>query len=69
MMESGLSFLGLGVQPPTASWGSMLSEGRESLQEAWWLVVFPGLAILATMLLINQLGEAARRHFDPKGGL
>ena len=69
LMESGLSFLGLGVQPPTASWGSMLSEGRDSLQEAWWLVVFPGLAILATMLLINQLGEAARRHFDPKAGL
>jgi peptide/nickel transport system permease protein len=68
LMESGLSFLGLGVQPPTSSWGSMLSESRDSLQEAWWLVVFPGLAILATMLLINQLGESARRHFDPKAG-
>jgi peptide/nickel transport system permease protein len=68
LMESGLSFLGLGVQAPTASWGSMLAEGKEALQEAWWMVVFPGLAILATMLLINQLGEAARRHFDPKAG-
>ena len=66
LMESGLSFLGLGVQPPTASWGSLLSDGRETLHEAWWMVVFPGLAILVTMLLINQLGEAARRHYDPK---
>ena len=66
LMESGLSLLGLGVQPPTASWGSLLSDGRENLHEAWWMVVFPGLAILVTMLLINQLGEAARRHYDPK---
>ena len=66
LMESGLSFLGLGVQAPTASWGSLLSDGRETLHEAWWMVVFPGLAILVTMLLINQLGEAARRYYDPK---
>lgn len=67
LMESGLSFLGLGVQPPTPSWGSMLADGRDTLQEAWWLVVYPGLAILGTLLLVNQLGEAVRRHFDPKG--
>jgi peptide/nickel transport system permease protein len=66
LMESGLSFLGLGVQPPTASWGSLLSDGRDSVGEAWWLVVFPGLAIFAVLLLVNHLGEAARRHFDPK---
>jgi len=66
LMESGLSFLGLGVQPPTASWGSLLSDGRDSLGEAWWLVVFPGLAIFAVLLLVNHLGEAARKHFDPK---
>ena len=67
LMESGLSFLGLGVQPPTASWGSLLSSGRENLSEAWWLVVFPGLAIFAVMMLVNQLGESARRYFDPRG--
>lgn len=66
LMESGLSFLGLGVQPPTASWGGMLNDGRGSVGEAWWLVVFPGLAIFAVLLLVNQLGEAARGHFDPK---
>jgi peptide/nickel transport system permease protein len=67
LMESGLSFLGLGVQAPTASWGSLLSDGRDAVSEAWWLVVFPGLAIFAVLLLVNHLGEAARRHFDPKG--
>jgi peptide/nickel transport system permease protein len=67
LMESGLSFLGLGVQAPTASWGSMLSSGRDSIAEAWWLVVFPGLAVTVVLLLVNHLGESARRHFDPKG--
>ena len=66
LMESSLSFLGLGVQPPAASWGSLLSDGREAAAEAWWLVVFPGLAIFAVLLLVNQLGEAARAHFDPR---
>lgn len=68
LMESGLSFLGLGVQPPTASWGSILNSGREAMSQAWWLTVFPGLAIFTVMLLVNQLGESARRHFDPRGG-
>jgi peptide/nickel transport system permease protein len=68
LTESGLSFLGLGVQPPTASWGSLLSSGRDSVSEAWWLVVFPGVAIFAVLLVVNQMGEAARRHFDPRGG-
>jgi peptide/nickel transport system permease protein len=68
LMESGLSFLGLGVQAPTASWGSLLSDGRDAVGEAWWLIVFPGLAIFSVLLLVNHLGEAARRHFDPKGG-
>lgn len=66
LMESGLSFLGLGVQPPTASWGSILNSGRESMAQAWWLTVFPGLAIFGVMMAVNLLGEAARRHFDPK---
>lgn len=68
LMESGLSFLGLGVQPPTASWGSLLNSAREAMSQAWWLAVFPGLAIFAVMMLVNQLGESARRHFDPRGG-
>lgn len=68
MMESGLSFLGLGVQAPTASWGSILDEGRQSIQNAWWLTVFPGLAVLSTMLLINGLGEGLRKHFDVRQG-
>jgi peptide/nickel transport system permease protein len=66
LMESGLSFLGLGVQPPHASWGSLLNDGQNAVGEAWWLVVFPGLAIFTVLLLVNHLGEAARRHFDPK---
>ncbi|MGH7441384.1 MAG: ABC transporter permease, partial [bacterium] len=66
LTESSLSFLGLGVQPPSASWGSLLNDGRNAIQEAWWLIVFPGLAIFAVLLLVNQLGEAARQHFDPK---
>lgn len=66
LMESGLSFLGLGVQPPTASWGSMLNSGRGALDQAPWLVVAPGLCIFGVLLLVNGLAEAARRHFDPK---
>jgi peptide/nickel transport system permease protein len=66
LMESGLSFLGLGVQPPTPSWGSMLNSGREALSEAPWLVIVPGLAIFGVLLLVNGLAEAARRHFDPR---
>lgn len=66
LMESGLSFLGLGVQAPDASWGSLLSSGRDALAEAPWLVLFPGLAIFAVLLLVNAAGESLRRRFDPK---
>ncbi len=66
LAESSLSFLGLGVQAPRASWGSLLSSGRQSIDQAWWLTVFPGLLIFAVMMLVNHLGESARRHFDPK---
>ncbi len=69
LMESGLSFLGLGVQAPQASWGSLLNSGRQSIEQAWWLTVFPGATIFAVMLLVNHLGEKARRHFDPKDSL
>ena len=66
LMESSLSFLGLGVQAPRASWGSLLNSGRQSIEQAWWLTVFPGLLIFAVMLLVNHLGERARQYFDPK---
>ena len=64
--ESSLSFLGLGVQPPTPSWGGMLSQGREYLTSAWWLGVFPGLAIIMTVLGINLFGDALRDAMDPR---
>jgi peptide/nickel transport system permease protein len=67
LMESSLSFLGLGVQAPASSWGNILDDGRQYIGSAWWLTVFPGLAILSTMLLINSLGGALRRHFDVRG--
>ncbi len=66
LLETGLSFLGLGVQPPTSSWGNILEEGRQNISTAWWLTVFPGLAILVTMLLVNSLGESVRRYFDSR---
>lgn len=66
LVESSLSFLGLGVQPPTASWGNMLLEGKEHLTDAWWLVFFPGLAIFLTVMGFNLLGEGLRDRFDPR---
>jgi len=66
LVESGLSFLGLGVQPPDPSWGNMLTEGKDNIQIAWWLSLYPGLAILVTVLGYNLLGEGLRDMFDPK---
>ncbi|QJB57018.1 ABC transporter permease [Pseudodesulfovibrio sp. zrk46] len=66
LTESSLSFLGLGVQPPDASWGNMLLEGKEVLGIAWWLSVFPGMAILLTVLGYNLLGESLRDLLDPR---
>ena len=66
IVESSLGFLGLGVQPPTPSWGSMLSQGREYLGSAWWLVTFPGLAIVLTVLGANLFGDALRDALDPR---
>lgn len=66
LVESGLSFLGLGVQPPTASWGSLLSSGKDNIEIAWWLSAFPGLAILITVLGYNLLGEGIRDALDPR---
>jgi peptide/nickel transport system permease protein len=64
--ESALSFLGLGVQPPTPTWGGMLADGRVYLSTAWWLATFPGLAILVTVLGINLLGDGLRDTLDPR---
>ena len=66
LVESGLSFLGLGVQPPRASWGNILTDGKEYIQFAWWLSLFPGLAILLTVLGYNLLGEGLRDALDPR---
>jgi peptide/nickel transport system permease protein len=66
LTESGLSFLGLGVQPPTATWGNILNEGKDAIEIAWWLSFYPGLAILVTVLAYNLLGEGIRDALDPR---
>jgi peptide/nickel transport system permease protein len=66
VVESALSFLGLGVPPPTPTWGGMLADGRVYLSTAWWLATFPGLAILITVLGINLLGDGLRDTLDPR---
>ena len=66
LIESALSFLGIGVQPPTPSWGNILMDGRSTLGVAWWLTVFPGLFILFTVLSYNILGEALRDLLEPR---
>jgi len=66
VIESALSFLGLGVQPPTPTWGGMLADGRVYLSTAWWLATFPGLAILMTVLGINLFGDGLRDTLDPR---
>lgn len=66
LLESGLSFLGLGVQAPQASWGNILTDGKEYIQFAWWLSLYPGLAILITVLGYNLLGEGLRDALDPR---
>lgn len=65
IVESTLSFLGFGIQPPTASWGNMLSNAISNLQVAWWAAVFPGLCILITVLSINYMGDGLRDALDP----
>ena len=65
VLESFLSFLGLGVQPPTPAWGNMLGEGRVYMLNSWWIAAFPGLAIFLTTLVINLMGNALRDWFDP----
>ncbi len=65
IVESFLSFLGLGVQPPTPAWGNMLGEGRVYMLNSWWIATFPGLAIFVTTLVINLMGNALRDWLDP----
>ena len=66
LIESGLSFLGLGVQPPNPSWGNILTSGKDNIEVAWWLSLFPGLAILTTVLSYNLVGEGLRDALDPR---
>jgi peptide/nickel transport system permease protein len=66
LLESSLSFLGLGVQPPTPSWGGMLSDGRGYITVAWWLMTFPGAAIMLTVLGVNFVGDWLRDLLDPR---
>jgi peptide/nickel transport system permease protein len=66
LTESGLSFLGLGVQPPYATWGNILNDGKDSIEIAWWMTLYPGLAILVTVLAYNLLGEGIRDALDPR---
>ena len=66
LFEAGLSFLGLGVQPPTASWGAILSTGRNYFATAWWIATFPGLCLFLLVLAVNLIGDDLRDRFDPR---
>ena len=66
ILEAGLSFLGLGIQPPTASWGSIIQDGAHQVAAHWWVSLFPGLAIVATVMAFNALGEGLRDALDPR---
>jgi ABC-type dipeptide/oligopeptide/nickel transport system permease subunit len=65
LVAAGLSFLGLGAEPPTPEWGAMVSSGREYLRSGWWISTAPGLMILLTVLAINLLGDGLREALDP----
>lgn len=66
LSAASLSFLGLGIQPPTPEWGSMLSAGRQYIRDAWWIVTFPGLTIMVTIFALNLLGDGLRDALDPR---
>jgi peptide/nickel transport system permease protein len=66
LTESGLSFLGLGVQPPYPSWGNILTAGKDYISTAWWLVLFPGIAIFMAVFSCNIMGEGLRDRFNPR---
>jgi peptide/nickel transport system permease protein len=67
LLEAALSFLGVGVQPPTASWGEMLSEAVSNFDTAWWFMLYPGLALLLTVLAFNLVGDGLQDALNPKG--
>lgn len=66
LVEAGLSYLGLGVPPPTATWGSIINDGKEAFEDAWWITVFPGLMIVFAVMSFNLLGDGLRDALDPK---
>ena len=65
LLESSLSFLGQGVPPPTASWGNIIADGRDSLLDAWWISTLPGIAIAATVIALTMVGDALRDRLNP----
>jgi peptide/nickel transport system permease protein len=64
--EASLSYLGLGVQPPAASWGNLVADGREYLRSAWWVSLFPGSLVFVSVMAFNLLGDGLRDAFDPR---
>ena len=66
LAEAGLSFLGIGVPPPTPTWGTIVNDGRDYLRDAWWITFFPGLMIAITVMSFNLLGDGLRDALDPK---
>jgi peptide/nickel transport system permease protein len=66
LVESAISYLGLGIQPPTPSWGNLLQDARTTMTQQWWLALFPGLMIVITALCVNFLGDGLRDALDPK---
>jgi peptide/nickel transport system permease protein len=69
LFEAGLSFLGLGIQPPTPSWGSIMSVGRNYVGTAWWIATFPGICLFLLVLSVNLVGDFLRDRFDPRSGI
>jgi peptide/nickel transport system permease protein len=68
LFEAALSFLGVGVQPPTASWGQMIADATEIFDTAWWFMVFPGVALVLTVLAFNLVGDGLQDALNPKTG-
>jgi peptide/nickel transport system permease protein len=66
LFEAGLSFLGLGIQPPTPSWGGILAVGRNYIASAWWIATLPGLCLFLLVLTVNLLGDQLRDRLDPR---
>ena len=66
LFEAGLSFLGLGIQPPTPSWGAIMAVGRNYIASAWWIATLPGLCLFLLVLTVNVLGDQLRDRLDPR---